>query len=111
MEEESQVLNLYDLRYSDLVLSSSSSEEVDRLDSVRREVMEAVGPTGPGLLAISGVPNASVLRRHLPVARKLAFLDADHRKRILKVISSCCSRSSHAFSKSSGKNTSFEDFL
>lgn len=90
MEEESQVLELYDLRYSDLVLlSSSSSEEVDRLDSVRREVMEALGPTGPGLLAISGIPNASALRRHLPLARKLAVLDADHRKRILKVILSC----------------------
>lgn len=96
MEEHVRVLELYDLRHSDLVLLSSdhvtsslSSKELDRLDLVRREIMEALGPTGPGLLAISGVPNASTLRRHLPLARKLAFLDADHRKRVLKVISSC----------------------
>lgn len=96
MEEDVEVLELYGLRYSDLVLllsgqvtSSLSSEELDRLDLVRKEIMEALGPGGPGLLAIGGVPNASALRRHLPLARKLAFLDADHRKRILKVISSC----------------------
>ncbi|KAF3436257.1 hypothetical protein FNV43_RR23349 [Rhamnella rubrinervis] len=91
MKEDVEVVDLYDLRYSDLVLlssgqvaSSSSSEELDRLDLVRRQIMEALGPAGPGLLAISGVPNASALRRHLPLARKLTFLDADHRKRILK---------------------------
>ncbi|KAG5250564.1 2-oxoglutarate (2OG) and Fe(II)-dependent oxygenase superfamily [Salix suchowensis] len=47
--------------------------------------METLGPTGPGLLSITGVPKASILRqRLLPLARKLALLDHDRRKHILK---------------------------
>jgi len=49
--------------------------------------MEALGPTGPGLLAITGVPNASNLRSHLlPLARSLALLPRETRKIVLKVI-------------------------
>ncbi|XP_060676380.1 uncharacterized protein LOC107426400 isoform X2 [Ziziphus jujuba] len=85
MEETEKILQLYDLPFADLLLlSSSSSEELGPLDVVRSDIMEALGPAGPGLLAISGVPNASALRRHLPLARNLALLDADHRKLILK---------------------------
>ncbi|KAA8543279.1 hypothetical protein F0562_021226 [Nyssa sinensis] len=88
--EEGAILKPYELRFSDLMrLSSdevpSSLEEIERLESITRSVMENLGPTGPGLLAITGVPNASSLRRTLlPLARKLALLDTDDRKRVLK---------------------------
>ncbi|CAI0434102.1 unnamed protein product [Linum tenue] len=99
--EEGEVLELYELHYSDLMamssdltahpnqlnhdLSTPSPEERRRLETVRRSVMETLGPTGSGLLSITGVPNASLLRRRLlPLARKLALLDNDQRKRILK---------------------------
>ncbi|KAF5454999.1 hypothetical protein F2P56_024619 [Juglans regia] len=95
--EEAEVLELYEIQYSDLMLlsstisssssSSSSSlfEETDRLKLISRGVMEALGPPGPGLLSISGVPDASTLRQDLlPLARSLALLNPDERKRILK---------------------------
>uniref|UniRef100_A0A7C9EK16 Uncharacterized protein n=1 Tax=Opuntia streptacantha TaxID=393608 RepID=A0A7C9EK16_OPUST len=103
MEEDREILEPYELLYSDLislssidnVLESSSSSssspsnngEIERLEAVRRAIMEALGPTGPGLLAITGVPNAAHLRRTLlPLGRDLALLNNDDRKRILKVI-------------------------
>ncbi|KAH9785743.1 Fe2OG dioxygenase domain-containing protein [Citrus sinensis] len=47
--------------------------------------MENLGPGGPGLLSITSVPNASIHRRNLlPLARKLALLNPDDRKRLLK---------------------------
>ncbi|KAH0738507.1 hypothetical protein KY290_037212 [Solanum tuberosum] len=87
-----EVVELYELHYSDLLqLSSDKSlsdefiEEIQRLESVTRSVMENLGPEGPGLLAITGVPEASNLRRTLlPLARKLALLNNDDRKRLLK---------------------------
>ncbi|XP_059660457.1 uncharacterized protein LOC132306888 [Cornus florida] len=94
--EEGAILKLYELQYSDLMLlsseevpssssSSSSSEEIERLESITRSVMENLGPRGPGLLAITGVPDASERRRTLlSLARKLALVDTDDRKRILK---------------------------
>ncbi|KAG6703561.1 hypothetical protein I3842_07G090400 [Carya illinoinensis] len=90
--EEAEVLELYEIQYSDLMLlsskiSSSSSlfEETDRLKLISRGIMEALGPAGPGLLSISGVLDASTLRRDLlPLARRLALLNPDERKRILK---------------------------
>ncbi|KAJ1375407.1 Isopenicillin N synthase-like [Sesbania bispinosa] len=73
--EQPEILDLYELHYSDL---SSASTKVD-------SIMEALGANGPGLLAITGVPNASKLRSDLlPLARKLALLDRETRKRVLK---------------------------
>ena len=98
MEESPEILELHELHYSDLLLlsspststnaSSSSSSSLDE-DLLRKmgSVMEALGPMGPGLLAVTGVPNASKLRSQLlPLARKLALLDRETRKRVLKVL-------------------------
>lgn len=90
--EEAEVLELYEIHYLDLMLLSSTTsssllEETDRLKLISRAVMEALGPEGPGLLSISGVPEAFTLRRDLlPLARRLALLNPDDCKRILKVI-------------------------
>ncbi|EXB64215.1 hypothetical protein L484_002348 [Morus notabilis] len=89
---EAEILDLYELPYSDLVFlssdyaksSSMSTEELQRLDLTRRSIMEALGPMGPGLLSVVDVPNAAALRRDLPLARDLSLLDAESRKRILK---------------------------
>ncbi|KAG5063122.1 hypothetical protein JHK85_004305 [Glycine max] len=75
--EEAETIDLYELQYSDLS-SPSTSSIVD-------SIMEALGPTGPGLLAVTNVPNASNLRSHLlPLARNLALLDRESRKLVLK---------------------------
>ncbi|MED6125772.1 hypothetical protein PIB30_071840 [Stylosanthes scabra] len=94
MEEEAEILQLHELHHSDLILLSSSnpistnasSSSFDE-DLLRKmdSVMKALGPTGPGLLAITGVPNAAELRSQLlPLARKLALLYRDTRKHVLK---------------------------
>ncbi|KAJ4839471.1 hypothetical protein Tsubulata_046857 [Turnera subulata] len=90
--EESELLEPFELHYSDLILLSSpptndsvSSEELERLEAVKRTILETLGPEGPGLLSITGVPSTSLLRRNLlPLARKLALLDHGRRKLILK---------------------------
>ncbi|KAJ8899378.1 hypothetical protein K2173_018352 [Erythroxylum novogranatense] len=94
--EGAEVLELYELTYSDLILLSSPSngdestnnesiEEFERLETIRRRLMETLGPKGPGLLSITAVPKASLLRRKLlPLARKLALLDPEQRKPLLK---------------------------
>ncbi|KAK7277616.1 hypothetical protein RJT34_22631 [Clitoria ternatea] len=75
--DETETIDVCELHYSDLCSPSTSS----KIDSI----MEALGPTGPGLLAITGVPNASNLRSLLlPLARKLALLDRETRKLVLK---------------------------
>ncbi|CAM8979417.1 unnamed protein product [Rhodiola kirilowii] len=97
MEEEPEILtlSLFEVQYADLMLLASdstldsssdlSSAERQRLDSISSTIMKTLGPTGPGLLSITGVPNSSILRRKmLPLARKLALLNRDDRKRILK---------------------------
>ncbi|KVI12397.1 hypothetical protein Ccrd_009164 [Cynara cardunculus var. scolymus] len=64
---------------------SVTSEKMEYLESVKSTIMKNLGPSGPGLLAITGVPNASILRRTLlPMARKLALLKNEDRKLILK---------------------------
>lgn len=79
-------MQLYEIPYSDLLLLSSSSASCSHYQE--RMIMENLGPTGPGLFAITNVPDASLLRRKLlPLARKLALLSPDDRKRILRVIS------------------------
>lgn len=92
MEEISKILQIYELQYSDLLLlsspyhSSSSMPHNERIKSINESILQALGPSGPGLLAIVGVPNSSVPRRALlPLARKLALLNPEDRKRILKV--------------------------
>ncbi|KAK2648401.1 hypothetical protein Ddye_015890 [Dipteronia dyeriana] len=85
---EVEIVELYELHYSDLKLlssGSSSTQELERLETVKTNIMEALGPKGPGLLSICGLTNASILRRNLlPLARNLALLNPDHRKRIFK---------------------------
>ncbi|XP_038692749.1 uncharacterized protein LOC119990743 [Tripterygium wilfordii] len=91
-ETEAEILELYELRYSDLMLlaatsvtSSTPPEELERVEAMRRTMMETLGHGGPGLLSVTGFPSASRLRRKLlPLARKLALLDFEDRKRILK---------------------------
>ncbi|KAB2050644.1 hypothetical protein ES319_A12G002500v1 [Gossypium barbadense] len=83
MEEGCEILQLYEIPYSDLLLLSSSSASCSHYQE--RMIMKNLGPTGPGLFAITNVPDASLLRRKLlPLARKLALLSPDDRKRILR---------------------------
>lgn len=96
-DPEALVMEPFVLSYSDLLIlsssdsiddssSSSPAEETIRRDSMTRSIMEALGPDGPGLLSVSGVPVASILRRSLLLlGRELALLDPESRKRILKV--------------------------
>ena len=94
MVEECETLELYDLHYSDLMALSSSdhqlpttSETTPYLETVMTTIMKNLGPSGPGLLAITGVPKVSGLRQTLlPMARKLALLNSEDRKRVLKVM-------------------------
>lgn len=84
-----EVVELYELHYADLMQLSKkalSPESIEANDSIINSVMENLGPQGPGLLAVTGVPEASNLRRTLlPLARKLALLNNEDRKRLLKV--------------------------
>jgi len=76
---ETEILEPYQLSFSDLLLSSRN-----RSQWISKNVMDALGPTGPGLLCITGVLGSAFLRRKLlPMARKLALLDPDKRKLIL----------------------------
>ncbi|KAI3934900.1 hypothetical protein MKW92_027308, partial [Papaver armeniacum] len=90
MDIEAEILEPFQLQYSDLIqLSSTSSdyseEEISRLDSISKTILETLGPTGPGLLVVTGVPQGSQLRRDLlPFARQLALLNHHDRRRILK---------------------------
>ncbi|GAV84993.1 hypothetical protein CFOL_v3_28433 [Cephalotus follicularis] len=88
--ERAEILELYEVPCRDIILLSSSSssnsrEEIERLETVRETLMERLGPTGPGLISITGVPNSHILRRNLlPLARTLALLDHHQRNPILK---------------------------
>lgn len=63
----------------------SSEDCIEANDSIIKSVMENLGPEGPGLVAITGVPEVSILRPTLlPLAPKLALLNNEHRKRLLK---------------------------
>ncbi|KAK6940777.1 hypothetical protein RJ641_030308 [Dillenia turbinata] len=91
-DEEIKMVEALKVQYSDLILLSSSNtessvvaEEVERLNSVLTSIMEALGPSGTGLLIITGAPNTSQLRQNLlPLARSLALLNNGDRKQILK---------------------------
>lgn len=97
MEEDSKpetLLHPYELGFSDLLLLSSDKplsssfdhDEIQRLESITSCIMENLGPNGPGLLAITGVPGASSLRSSLlHFAPQLALLDFRHLNRLLKV--------------------------
>ncbi|GMI69345.1 hypothetical protein like AT3G63290 [Hibiscus trionum] len=88
--EGSEILQLYEIQYSDLMLLSSSPSPPPSSSSscshyLEKMIMENFGPTGPGLLAVTNVPDASLLRRKLLLlARKLALLSPEDRKRILR---------------------------
>ncbi|XP_026456986.1 uncharacterized protein LOC113357750 isoform X2 [Papaver somniferum] len=90
MDIEAEILEPFQLQYADLIhLSSNSSdyseEEISRLDSISKTILETLGPTGPGLLVVTGVPQGSQLRRDLlPFAHQLALLNHHDRRRILK---------------------------
>ncbi|KAL3849895.1 hypothetical protein ACJIZ3_011777 [Penstemon smallii] len=85
-----EIVELYELQYSDLKLllpdrKPPSYEEIERLELISETIIQNLGPGGPGLLSINGFPKARVLRQTLlPLARKLALLNNDDRKRILK---------------------------
>ncbi|CAA7388069.1 unnamed protein product [Spirodela intermedia] len=86
-----EILEPFELHFADLLLLSCSSPavspppETERLESVSGGVMAALGPSGPGLLCVTGVPAVPALRRALlPLAQKLALLDGAERARILK---------------------------
>ncbi|KAK6141464.1 hypothetical protein DH2020_024785 [Rehmannia glutinosa] len=85
-----EILELYEVQYSDLVTLMSDQnpatvEEIERLELISKAIMQNLGRDGPGLLSINGVPKARTLRQTLlPLARKLALLNNDDRKRILK---------------------------
>ncbi|KAG6403000.1 hypothetical protein SASPL_135215 [Salvia splendens] len=87
--EENEILELYHLQYADLMALSShqiptSNDEIQRLASISISIMQSLGRNGPGLLSITGVPAAQTSQTLLPLARKLALLRNDDRKRILK---------------------------
>ncbi|KAL2238836.1 uncharacterized protein LOC105163303 [Sesamum indicum] len=85
-----EILELYELEYIDLIALLSdekpaSNEKSRWLELISKTIMQNLGRGGPGLLSIKGVPEARTLRQTLlPFARKLALLDHDDRKRILK---------------------------
>ncbi|KAI3449677.1 hypothetical protein Pfo_006342 [Paulownia fortunei] len=85
-----EILELYELQYSDLMTLLSdqkpaSNEEIQRLELISKTIMQKLGRDGPGLLSIGGVPKArTVPQTLLPLARKLALLNNDDRKRTLK---------------------------
>ncbi|CAD5173346.1 unnamed protein product [Musa acuminata subsp. malaccensis] len=92
-EVAAEILEPLELRFSDLLLLSSaapshpppSPAELARLESISAAAMQALGSSGPGLLAITEVPKAPDLRRLiLPFARKLALLGRKDRARVLK---------------------------
>lgn len=88
-----EIAELFELQYADLMAllsdkNPASNEEFQRLESISRSIMQNLGRNGPGLLSISGVPEARTSQTLLPLARKLALLNNDDRKRVLKCIGS-----------------------
>ncbi|PKA48803.1 hypothetical protein AXF42_Ash020977 [Apostasia shenzhenica] len=93
MGDGGEVFVPLEVRYSDLVVLSSPSaaaslsrKDLERIEAISDAVMKALGPSGPGLLSIAGVPKAPALRSALlPLARKLALLGNKERAQVLKI--------------------------
>jgi hypothetical protein len=91
MEAEPELIELYDVSFSDLLhlsvaSTSPSHDERSRLQCISAKIMETLGPSGPGLLSISDVLFASSLRRSLlPLALHLSLLNPKDRASLLKV--------------------------
>ncbi|XP_057800985.1 uncharacterized protein LOC131016320 [Salvia miltiorrhiza] len=83
--EENEILELYHLQYADLMalLSHQNPPSNDEIQ-LSLSIMQNLGPKGPGLISIGGVPAARASQTLLLLARKLALLSNDDRKRILK---------------------------
>ncbi|KAL6516111.1 hypothetical protein OROGR_019416 [Orobanche gracilis] len=84
------ILELYELQHSDIMTLLSDQkpatiDEAGRIELISKSIMQNLGPDGPGLLSIAGVPKSGTLSQTLlPLARKLSHLNNDDRKRILK---------------------------
>lgn len=73
-----EILELVQIDYSHLIDPSLENKCI-------QNVMEALGPGGPGLMAVTGVPCVEALRiTLLPLSRKLALMDDTQRRCILK---------------------------
>ena len=69
--------------YAELVHLTVS---VDEEEGIRSRFMEAMGPSGPGLVGVHGIPNLHSLRQALlPLAPILALSSHQERSTILKV--------------------------
>lgn len=78
MEEKLEILELVQIDYSHLIDPSLENKCI-------QNVMEALGPGGPGLMAVTGIPSVEALRLTLlPLSRKLALMDDTQRRCILK---------------------------
>lgn len=76
--EKLEILELAQVDYSHLIDPSLENKCI-------QNVMEALGPGGPGLMAVTGVPGVEALRiTLLPLSRKLALMDDTQRRCILK---------------------------
>ncbi|CAM0958422.1 unnamed protein product [Alopecurus aequalis] len=83
-------LDIDEIPFSGLLLLSPETSGDDAEDDGRRRrllatVWAALGRGGTGLLAVAGVPRAASLRRRLlPLARRLALMDHPSRTHLLK---------------------------
>lgn len=65
-----------------------SAKEVQKGQEVLSTLMAALGPDGPGLVAVTGVPHYERLREELlPRARDLALMPRPDQIAVLKVLS------------------------
>ncbi|EPS71628.1 hypothetical protein M569_03133, partial [Genlisea aurea] len=78
-------IQLYEVDHSDLLKLASEQPSDQRLESIRQALIRNLGRGGPGLVSVAGVSQGQSLRQHLlPLARKMALLNRDEQKRVLR---------------------------